>query len=66
MDNADLAAKAEIEARERALANHPVKTGVSRIYCQICGEPIAEARRKLLVTDLCIECAEIEEKRKHV
>lgn len=66
MDNADLASTVEMETRERALANHPVKTGVSSIYCQICGEPIAEARRKLLVTDLCIDCAEIEEKRKHV
>jgi len=33
------------------------------LYCRICEEPIAEERRKALVTDLCIECASIEEKR---
>lgn len=63
MDSADLAAKAETETRERALSNHQTKTGVSSLYCQLCGEPIPEARRKLLVTNLCVDCAEIEEKR---
>lgn len=63
MDSADLAAKAETESRERAIANHHTKTGVSSLYCKLCEEPIPEARRKLLVTDLCVECATIEEKR---
>ncbi|MBI0036718.1 TraR/DksA C4-type zinc finger protein [Gilliamella sp. B14384H2] len=63
MDNADLATTAEMEALDRALAKHQTKTGVSSLYCRICEEPIAEERRKVLVTDLCIECASIEEKR---
>ncbi|OCG67023.1 TraR/DksA C4-type zinc finger protein [Gilliamella sp. Fer4-1] len=63
MDNADLATTAEMEALDRALAKHQAKTEVSRLYCRICEEPIAEERRKALVTDLCIECASIEEKR---
>lgn len=63
MDNADLATTAEMEALDRALAKHQTKTGVSSLYCRICEEPIAEERRKALVTDLCIECASIEEKR---
>ncbi|MWP46274.1 TraR/DksA C4-type zinc finger protein [Gilliamella sp. Pas-s27] len=63
MDNADLASTVEMEARERILAKHQAKTGVSRLYCRICEEPIAEERRKLVVTDLCIECAALEEKR---
>lgn len=63
MDNADLASTVEIEARERILAKHQEKIGVSSLYCRICEEPIAEARRKLIVTDLCIECAAMEEKR---
>ena len=64
MDSADLAAKAETEARDRALANHKTKTGVSSLNCRICDEPIPETRRRLLVTDLCVDCATIEEKRK--
>ena len=63
MDNADLATTAEMEALYRALEKHQTKTGVSSLYCRICEEPIAEERRKALVTDLCIECASIEEKR---
>lgn len=63
MDNADLASTVEMEARERILAKHQAKAGVSSLYCRICEEPIAEERRKLVVTDLCIECAALEEKR---
>lgn len=63
MDNADIASTLENDARERAIANHQVRTGVSSFYCRICEEPIAEKRRTVLVTDLCIGCAEIEEKR---
>ena len=63
MDNADLASTVEMEAREQILAKHQAKAGVSSLYCRICEEPIAEERRKILVTDLCIGCAEIEEKR---
>ncbi|XKM14251.1 TraR/DksA C4-type zinc finger protein [Orbaceae bacterium ac157xtp] len=63
MDNADLAAKVEIETRERALANHQTKTGVSSLNCCICDEPIPEVRRRLLTTDLCVDCALIEEKK---
>ncbi|QHJ84407.1 MAG: hypothetical protein [Caudoviricetes sp.] len=63
MDNADLASTVEMEARERILAKHQAKAGVSSLYCRICEEPIAKERRKALVTDLCIECASIEEKR---
>lgn len=63
MDSADLAAKAETEARERILAKHQAKIGVSSLYCRICEDPIGEERRKLIVTDLCIECAAMEEKR---
>ncbi|OCG47920.1 hypothetical protein A9G35_03170 [Gilliamella sp. Choc5-1] len=63
MDNADLATTAEMETLNRALAKHQAKTGVSSLYCRISEEPIAEERRKALVTDLCIECASIEEKR---
>lgn len=63
MDNADLASTVEMEARERILAKHQAKAGVSSLYCRVCGEVIAEKRRQLLVTDLCFECAVIEEKR---
>lgn len=63
MDNADIASTFENDARERAIAMHHAKTGISSLYCRICEEPIAEKRRKVLVTDLCIGCAEIEEKR---
>lgn len=66
MDNADLASIVEMEARERILAKHQAKTGVSSLYCRICEEPIAEERRQSIVTDLCIECAALEEKRKYV
>lgn len=44
MDNADLASTVEMEARERILAKHQAKTGVSSLYCRICEELIAEAR----------------------
>ena len=63
MDNADIASTLENDARERALAKHHAKKGISSLYCRLCEEPIPEARRKLLVTDLCIDCAKIEEKR---
>lgn len=63
MDNADLASTVEMETRERILTKHQAKIGVSSLYCRICEDPIAEERRKLIVTDLCIECAAMEEKR---
>ncbi len=53
----------EAETRERAIEKHKIKTGLSSLYCRVCGEIIAEKRRQLLVTDLCFECAVIEEKR---
>ncbi|MDF7669870.1 TraR/DksA C4-type zinc finger protein [Orbaceae bacterium ESL0721] len=63
MDNADLAARYEMENREHALAKHKIKTGISSLYCRLCNEPIPESRRQIIVTDLCIDCAAIEEKR---
>ena len=65
MDNADMASTLENEARERAIAKHHTKTGISSLYCRLC-EPISETRRKLLVTDLCVDCATIEEKRNRI
>lgn len=66
MDNADIASTLENDARERAIAKHHAKTGISSLYCRLCEEPIPEARRKLLVTDLCVDCAMIEEKRNRI
>lgn len=63
MDSADLAAWYETESRERALAKHQTKIGISSLHCRLCNEPIPESRRKVIVTDLCIDCAKIEEKR---
>lgn len=66
MDNADRASTLENDARERAIAKHHTKTGISSLYCRLCDEPISETRRKLLVTDLCVDCAMIEEKRNRI
>ena len=56
----------EAETRERAIEKHKTKTGSSSLYCRVCGEVIAEKRRQLLVTDLCVDCAMIEEKRNRI
>ena len=66
MDNADIASTLENDARERPIAQHQTKTGISSLYCRLCEETIHEARRKLLVTDLCVDCAMIEEKRNRI
>ena len=37
-----------------------------QVYIAGSEEPVPEARRKLLVTDLCVDCATIEEKRNRI
>lgn len=63
MDNVDLASELEIEQRQQAMDKHKKSIGVSSLMCFECGEPIPESRRKIIVTNLCIGCQHLKEKR---
>lgn len=49
------------DAIARARSANP--RGVSAAVCELCGDPIPEARRRAVVTTMCVECAEIEGRR---
>lgn len=65
MDDIDRASQIETEHRERALLTQANKhRGVGSAICLVCGEPIPEARQKLLpYATLCVSCQSVEEQR---
>ena len=65
-DECDIACNVELIAREAALSKRVRYNGVSPIDCDECGEPIGEARRRLLAgVRHCVHCAqELETRRK--
>lgn len=63
VDHANWLAEQEIE---RALSHRPRFGGDSATECEECGNPIPEARRRLLPgVRACVECAAAGERRGH-
>lgn len=46
-----------------ARARSATPRGVSAAVCALCGDEIPEARRRAVVTTMCVDCAEIEGRR---
>lgn len=63
MDDMDPAQEINEELLADALVGHGrrMKTGISRMYCEECGDPIPEARRKAAQgCTRCLDCQEFE------
>lgn len=63
-DQFDRAAEVEQLHRDAAIRRHKHQSAVSLLYCEDCGEPIPEQRRRLIQgVTRCIDCQQAHERR---